>query len=57
MLYMLLSNGAERARKVVENFVPQFKSKEEFFAYVDKMSCTGDRIEYLDDGVARVKLT
>ena len=57
MLYMLLSNGAERAKEVIENYEPQFKSKDEYFAFVDKLSCAGDRIEYLDDGVARVKLT
>ena len=57
MLYILLSNGAERAKEVIENYEPQFKSKDEYFAFVDKLSCAGDRIEYLDDGVARVKLT
>ena len=57
MLHILLSNGAKRAKQIVENFEPSFKSKEDYLAYVDKMNCAGDRIEYLDDGVARVKLT
>lgn len=56
MLYILLSNGAERAKEVIENFVPQFKSKEEYFAYVDSISCAGNRIEYKDDGSVKINV-
>lgn len=56
MLYILLSNGAERAKEVIENFVPQFKSKEEYFAYVDSISCAGNRIEYMDDGSVKINV-
>lgn len=48
MLYLLLSNGAEKAREIIENFEPQFKSKEEYFEYVDALNSSGDRIEYAD---------
>ena len=56
MLYILLSNGAERAKEVIENFVPQFKSKEEYFAYVDSISSAGNRIEYMDDGSVKINV-
>ena len=49
MLYLLLSNGAEKARAIIENFKPQFKSKEEYLKYVDALNSSGDRIEYSDD--------
>ena len=46
MLYVLLSNGAARAQKIIDEFEPMFASKEEYFAYVDKLNCSGDRIQY-----------
>lgn len=54
MLRMLLENGAERARNIIENFKPQF-TKEEFIAYQRSIFSDGDRIEYTDGG-ATVKL-
>jgi len=56
MLYTLLRNGAERARKIVAEFTPQFPSKEAYFAYVDRINAQGDRIVYREDGVAEVQL-
>ena len=56
MLTLLLQNGAERARKTIEEFEPRFKSKEEFLAYQDALSCEGDRISYRDDGCAEIRL-
>lgn len=57
MLSLLLGNGAERAYKIIENFIPKFASKEEYFEYIGKMtSIKGNRIEYKDDGTAVVKL-
>jgi len=55
MLSLLLSDGAKRAREIIDNFEPQFKSKEEYFEYVDTLNSSGDRIEY-SDGRAIVKL-
>ena len=56
MLKLLLENNAERAKGILDNFHPMFKSKEEFLQFQDSLNCSGDRIEYLDDGTAKVKL-
>jgi hypothetical protein len=56
MLHILLSDNASRAKKVIAEFKPMFASKEEYFAYVDKLNCSGDRIAYSDNGTANVKL-
>ena len=56
MLKLLLENGAERAKSILANFKPLFKSKEEFLAFQDSLNCEGNRIEYLDDGTAKIKL-
>ena len=55
MLYVLLKDNAERAKKIISEFKPLFKSKQEYFDYVDSFSSSGDRIEYTDDS-ATVKL-
>ena len=55
MLWVLLSDGAARAKKIIEEFKPQFASKEEYLEFVDRLNSSGDRIEYADD-VAKVKL-
>ena len=49
MLTMLLSDNAARARKIIEEFEPQF-TKEEFLQYQDSLNSCGDRIEYTDSG-------
>lgn len=56
MLKLLLENGAERAKTILKNFTPIFKSKEEYFAMQDSLCCSGDRIEYLEDGSVKIKL-
>lgn len=56
MLDLLLSDGASRAKNVLDEFKPLFKNKEEFLAYQDSIESSGDRIEYLEDGTARIKL-
>lgn len=55
MLRILLSDGAEKAKKIVVDYKPQFTSKEEYFEYIDKFSSDGDRISYFA-GKAEVKL-
>lgn len=55
MLHLLLKDGAERAKTIVEEFTPQFASKEEYFKYVDEMASEGDRIEYCEN-CAKVRL-
>ncbi|MBR2322886.1 MAG: amidohydrolase [Clostridia bacterium] len=56
MLKLLLENGAERAKTILKNFTPLFKSKEEFLAFQDSLNSSGDRIKYLDNGTAEIKL-
>ncbi len=48
MLLILLSDGAKRAKKVIEEYKPLFTSKEEYLAFMDSMNSSGDRIEYTD---------
>ena len=54
MLRMLLENGAARAFRILENFVPQY-TKEEFLALQDSLNDCGDRIEYGTDE-AKIRL-
>ena len=56
MLYMLLSDGAKRAKQIIADYKPPFASKEEFLAYVDGLNDSGDRITYREDGTAEVRL-
>ena len=53
MLYLLLKDNAARAKKVIADFKPMFKTKQEFFEYISDFSLSGDRIAY-DDGKASV---
>ncbi len=55
MLELLLENDAARAKQIIADFKPEFASKEEYFAYIDAMECSGDRITYTG-GKAEVKL-
>ena len=55
MLYILLSDGAKEAKRIKEEFTPMFKSKEEYFEYIDKFYAKGNRIEYSENN-AEVKL-
>ena len=50
MIRLLLENGATRAKKIVEEFVPEFASAKEFLAYQDSMSVDGERIVYTEGG-------
>ena len=55
MLRLLLSDGAEKAKKIVLEYKPLFASKEEYFEYIDKFTSDGDRITYAE-GCAEIKL-
>ncbi len=55
LLDLLLNNGGEKAKQVIANYTPVFKSKEEYFAYQDSICVSGDRINYLEDK-AQVKI-
>lgn len=56
MLKMLLSDNAKKAYEIIDNFKPDFASKEEYLAFIDSLCCSGDRITYNADGTADVKI-
>ena len=56
MLKIILGDGAARAKKIISEFEPKFSSKEEFLAYQDSINSSGDRITYLEDGGAEIRL-
>ena len=51
MLTLLLENGAERAKKIIDGFTPLF-TKDEYLSYLDAIEASGDRIDYTDDSRA-----
>lgn len=56
MLYLLLKDNAERAKKIISEFKPLFNSKEEYFAYLKNIESEGDRIAHNSDGSVTIKL-
>ena len=56
MLMILLSDGAKRAKEIIANYKAPFPSKEAYLAYMDSLNTTGDRIEYVGEETANVKL-
>jgi metal-dependent amidase/aminoacylase/carboxypeptidase family protein len=42
----LLSNGAAVARKVIDEYIPVFKNREEYVAHKDSMSLSKNTVEY-----------
>ncbi|MDO4975349.1 MAG: amidohydrolase, partial [Alphaproteobacteria bacterium] len=56
MLLILLSDDAKRARKVINEFKPQFASKEEYLVFIDSLNQSGDRIDYSNDNKATVNI-
>lgn len=57
MLLILLSNGAERAKKVIAEYKPLFASKDAYLEFMDSLYKEGDRIVYnADESVAQVNL-
>ena len=55
MLELLLENDAARAKEIIRDFHPEFASKEEYFAYIDALESSGDRITY-SAGKAEIRL-
>ena len=49
MLYVLLSDDAKEAKKVISEYKPMFASKEEYLEFLDNLTTSGDRIEYTED--------
>ena len=56
MLALLLQNGGERAKKIVEEYKPQFPSAKAFLDYQDSLNDSGDRITYKDGNEAVIRL-
>ena len=55
LLFVLLRDGAARAKAILRDFKPRFASKEEFLAYTASLFDEGDRIAYREDGTAEVR--
>lgn len=55
MLYLLLKDHGQKAKEVIKNYVPTFKTKQEYFDFMDSLNQSGDRIVYNGDS-ATVKL-
>ena len=56
MLTLLLENSAERAKRIISEFKPEFASKEDFLAYQDSICQSGNRITYNENGTAEIIL-
>lgn len=56
MLTLLLENGAERAKRIISEFKPEFASKEDYLAYQDSICQSGNRITYNENGTAEIIL-
>jgi hypothetical protein len=48
MAKLLLENGGKRAKEIIENYTPEFESKEAFLAFQDSINSSGNRIDYGD---------
>jgi amidohydrolase len=55
MLYLLLGNNGERAKKILAEYKPVFASAKDFLDYQDSLNDSGDRITY-KDGEAAVRI-
>ena len=56
MLYLLLSDGAKEAKRILSEFKPEFESKEEYFKFVEEINCSGYRIDYSDKSSVKVNI-
>jgi hypothetical protein len=56
MLYLLLKDGADRAKRIKEEYKPLFATKAEYLNYIDTINKSGDRIIYNEDDTATIIL-
>lgn len=55
MLLLLLSDGGERAKKIISEYKAPFASQKEYLEYIDSLGNHGDRICYRDgEAVVRI---
>lgn len=50
ILNALLENGAARAKDITDSYIPTFKTKQEYFAFMDSVSKDVDMIRYTCSG-------
>ena len=55
LLSMLLANGGESAREIIDGYDAPFASRDEYFKYLERFDRQGDRISYRD-GSAEISL-
>ena len=51
MLLQLTKDEAKLAKKIISEYKPMFKNKEEYIEYCNKLNCSGNRIDYNGDQV------
>ncbi len=56
LLYTLCENNGEKALRIKKEYQPTFQTKEEYFDYIDGITCSGDRIDYQKAHEVHVKL-
>ena len=56
MIYILMSDNANRAKKVVSEAKPLFADKNQYFQFIDSIANSGDRIDYSDNSAVKVDL-
>lgn len=54
LIYELLSNGAEKAKYVIDNFTPSFNSVEEYLNHKNSMSIDKDTVVFNEDGTITI---
>ena len=55
LVIKLLENNAQKAKYVIDNFKPIFKTKKDYFDFQDSLQKDEDLIIYNDDGTATIK--
>lgn len=56
IIVALLSNNAEKAKRVISDFKPEFQSKQEYLEFIDALNQSGERISYNDNGSVTVNI-
>ncbi len=54
LLFLLLEDGAKRAKEIIASYKPPFANAKEYLAFVDKIASSGDRVTYTADGAVTV---
>ena len=56
IIRLLLGDNAVRAKRIIKNYKPYFKSKDEFLEFINNMSTDMQCIDYTDDNNIHIKL-